>query len=181
MVGTLLEVLRLLAAGPQLQNTVIVNFNGGEESGLVGAMAFAEHPWRKQVKVVLNSDAGGSGGKAMLFQTTPGNDRWVEAYARAAPHPYATSVGEELLRVQRMPSDTDFRIYRTQAELTGFDFALYQDGYSYHTPLDVERGSPRAASSTWESTCCRWSARSPPRSSPGRRPPAAWATTTCSA
>ncbi len=138
MVGTLMELLRLLAAQPVLDNTVIVNFNGGEESGLVGAMAFAEHPWRKQVKVVLNSDAGGSAGKALLFQTTPFNDRWVEAYARAVPRPYATSIGEEVLRVQRFPSDTDFRIYRTQAELTGLDFALFQDGYSYHTRLDVE-------------------------------------------
>jgi hypothetical protein len=134
-VAAALEVARVLGAGRRLPRTVIFNFNSGEEVGLFGAMAFADHPWRKDVRAFVNLDAAGSGGKAILFRATHAKRGLLQAY-RQVPYPYATSVGEDLFRLGVVPSDTDFRVYRDRVRLPGLDFALFQDGYAYHTPLD---------------------------------------------
>ncbi len=134
--GAMVELVRALAAGPRLRQTVVFNFNGGEELGLLGALTFTRHPWMKDVRAAINLDAGGSGGKSILFQTTPGRGRLVSSYARSAPYPYATSVAADLFQTRIIPSDTDFRIYRDVARLPGLDFVLYQDGYAYHTDRD---------------------------------------------
>ncbi len=142
-VGALVEVTRVLAAGSKPRNTVIINLNGAEEGGLLGSTAFFEHPWARHVRAFINLEAAGAGGKATLFQGGPG-DKWLtEAYARAAPRPYGTVVGQDLFQSGAIHSETDFRVYRDRGGLTGLDMALYQDGYAYHTALDrVSRLEP---------------------------------------
>ena len=59
-VAAILESLRALKAGPAPERDVIILINDGEEVGLFGADVFAdEHPWAKDVGVVLNFDARG--------------------------------------------------------------------------------------------------------------------------
>ncbi len=142
-VAVAVETARALAAGPRPQHTVIFNFNDGEEAGLLGSDAFLEHPWARDVRAFVNLESAGPRGKAVLFQTGPGNDWLTEEYARSVPLPYGTVLGQDIFQSGIIPSDTDFRVYRDEGRLRGLDVALYQDGYAYHTALDrVERVQP---------------------------------------
>lgn len=144
-VGAAVEVLRTLASGPMLPRTVILNLNDGEEMGLLGTAAFVRHPWVRQVRAFINLDNAGTGGRSILFQTGPGEPWMVRAFARAAPRPYGTAIAQDVFQSGVIPSDTDFRIYRDEGGIRGYDFALVEDGYAYHTALDrparLARGS----------------------------------------
>ena len=62
------------------------------------------------MKAVINLEAAGSGGRELLFQSGPGHRyckldfqfsiflfRWLlEAYIAAAPHPFASIIGQEV-------------------------------------------------------------------------------------
>ena len=135
-VGALVEVARALSVGPRLRHTVIINLNGAEESGLLGSIAFLDHAWAKHVRAFINLDAAGSGGKAVLFQSGPGHAWLLEAYARAAPRPYGTVVGQDIFQSGAIHAATDFGVYHARGHLAGLDMALFRDGYSYHTDLD---------------------------------------------
>ena len=134
-VATLLETARALAAsGSRLRNDVIFLFTDGEETGLLGARAFvAEHPWAKDVGVVLNFEARGKGGQAVMFETSPGNGKLIEALTRAARYPVCNSLSYEVYK--RLPNDTDLSVFKA-AGWQGMNFA-YIDGLThYHTQLD---------------------------------------------
>ncbi len=62
--AALLETVRALRARKTpLAHDVIVLFTDGEEAGLLGAAAFVrEHPWAKDVAVVVNFEARGTSG-----------------------------------------------------------------------------------------------------------------------
>ncbi|MDQ6886032.1 MAG: M28 family metallopeptidase [Gemmatimonadota bacterium] len=135
-VASVIEMLRALAAGPRPERTVIVNINDAEEQGLIGAHAFTRHPWIRDVRAFINLESAGTAGKAILFQTGPGNGWLTDAYARAAPFPYGSVIGQDIFQGGLIPSDTDFRIYRDYARLRGLDIAMYQGGYAYHTQRD---------------------------------------------
>ena len=69
-VVVLLETLQALKAGPPLTNDVIFLFTDAEEVGLLGAEAFvAEHPWARDIGLVLNFDARGTSGPSVMFET----------------------------------------------------------------------------------------------------------------
>ncbi|MFL5477657.1 MAG: M20/M25/M40 family metallo-hydrolase, partial [Gemmatimonadaceae bacterium] len=73
--AALLETLRALRSHKQpLSHDVIAMFTDGEEAGLLGAAAFVrEHPWAKDIAVVLNFEARGTSGRSFMFETGPGN------------------------------------------------------------------------------------------------------------
>ncbi|HEX7243343.1 MAG TPA: M28 family peptidase [Longimicrobiaceae bacterium] len=152
-VASAVEILRALAAGPRPGHSVVVNFNDGEEAGLLGSNAFLEHPWARDVRAFVNLESAGAGGKAVLFQAGPGNDWLTEEYARSVPRPYGTVLAQDIFQSGLIPSDTDFRVYRDQGRMRGLDVALYQDGYAYHTDLDrVERVQPGSMQHMGENT-----------------------------
>ena len=133
--GVLLETLRALKAGPVLRNDVIFLFTDGEEMGLLGARAFiAEHPWAKEVGLVLNFEARGNSGPSILFETSDQNGGLVKEFSKVAPHPVANSFAYEAYRL--LPNSTDLTVFKS-AGFPGFNFA-YVDGGSthYHTQLD---------------------------------------------
>ena len=130
------EVMRALAAGPRPRNTVVLNLNGGEEPGLLGAEGFLQHhPWARDVKVFINLEAVGSGGRAVLFRA--GRDqRWlIDAYASSVPHPTGSVLGQDLMGSGVVPLFTDFEKYASGLR-QGVDMATLEDGYAYHTELD---------------------------------------------
>jgi len=135
-VAAAVEMVRALAAGPRPKHTVIFNFSDGEEAGLYGSRAFLDSPWARDVRTFVNLEAAGAAGKAVLFQAGPGNAWLTEAYARSVPRPYGTVLGQDIFQSGLIPSDTDFRVYRTLGKLRGLDVAMYQDGWAYHTGLD---------------------------------------------
>lgn len=133
-VALILETLRALKAGPPLRNDVISLFTDGEEAGLLGAKAFVfSHPWSKHVGLVLNFDARGTRGPALMFETSSGNGWLIREYAKASVCPFANSLMYEIYKL--LPNDTDFTVFK-EAGYPGFNFAFI-DGYtSYHTKFD---------------------------------------------
>jgi hypothetical protein len=142
-VAAILETARALRAGTPLKNDLVCLFTDGEELGLLGAKAFVyNHPWAKQVGVVLNFDARGSGGPVLMFE--PGReDAWVvEQLAQAAPAPVANSLMPELYGL--LPNDTDFTIFREEG-MPGLNFAHFNGYGYYHSRADtVENLAPRS-------------------------------------
>jgi hypothetical protein len=134
-VATMLETLRAVKAGPPLMNDLIFLFTDGEEEGLLGAKVFAaEHPWVKDVKVVLNFEARGTQGPVIMFETSDENGWLIEEFAAAAPHPIASSLSYEIYRL--MPNLTDITVFR-RAGMTGLNFAHIGGQAHYHTRLDT--------------------------------------------
>lgn len=78
MVGVMLEVLRVLAKQENsFKHGIIFLFNGCEETELQGSHAFiSTDPWFEKCRALINLDAGGIGGKEMLFRTTA-NQPWI--------------------------------------------------------------------------------------------------------
>jgi hypothetical protein len=133
-VATLLETAHALKNGARLRNDVIFLFTDGEEVGMLGARAFVnEHPWAKDVGLVLNFEARGNGGSAVMFETSIKNGWIINEFAKAAPRPVANSLSYDIYRL--LPNDTDFTVFR-YARWQGLNFA-YIDGLNhYHTSLD---------------------------------------------
>uniref|UniRef100_A0A1I8NNC2 FXNA-like protease n=1 Tax=Stomoxys calcitrans TaxID=35570 RepID=A0A1I8NNC2_STOCA len=137
MIVVMLEVMRVIAKsnGP-LKHPIVFLFNGAEENPLQASHAFiTQHKWANNCKALINLDAAGSGGREVLFQSGPEHP-WLMRYYRKVPHPFATSMGEEIFQAGIIPSDTDFRIFRDYGGVPGFDMAYIFNGYVYHTEYD---------------------------------------------
>lgn len=133
-VVTMLETLRALKHHPPLKNDLIFLFTDGEELGLLGAQGFAEqHPWLKDVGLVLNFEGSGSSGHVIMFETSDENGRLIAEFTKAAPFPVANSLSYEIYR--RMPNDTDLTVFK-KAGIPGLNFAYIDDRYDYHTLSD---------------------------------------------
>ncbi len=133
-VAALLETLRALKTGPPLKNDLVLLITDGEELGLIGAHAFAEqHPWMKEVGLVLNFEGRGAGGPSMMFETSDGNGLLVRELAQSAPSVVANSLMYAVYK--RLPNDTDMTVFK-DAGAAGLNFA-YADRFThYHTQLD---------------------------------------------
>ncbi|XP_055036290.2 endoplasmic reticulum metallopeptidase 1 [Misgurnus anguillicaudatus] len=137
--SVMLEVLHsLVNLSTPLKHGVIFLFNGAEENILQASHGFiTQHPWAQQVRAFVNLEAAGVGGKEVVFQTGPENPWLVQAYVRAAVHPFASVVGQEVFQSGVIPSDTDFRIYRDFGNIPGIDLAFIENGFIYHTKYDT--------------------------------------------
>lgn len=133
-VAALLETARALKSSAPLKDDLIFLFTDGEEAGLLGAQAFAdEHPWAKEVGPVLNFDARGNSGSAIMFETSNQNGALIREFAKAATYPVATSLSYEIYKL--LPNSTDFTEFR-QAGLDGLNFAYLNGLTHYHSRLD---------------------------------------------
>ncbi len=132
--GALLETLRALRARKQpLAHDIVALFTDGEESGLLGAAAFVrEHPWAKDVAVVLNFEARGTSGRSFMFETGTGNLDAARAL-RTAGNATAGSVFATIYRL--LPNDTDFSETAVLG-LPGLNFAFADGVERYHTSRD---------------------------------------------
>ncbi|KAK6617317.1 hypothetical protein RUM44_005648 [Polyplax serrata] len=136
--AVMLEILNVLSSSNvPLRNNIIFLFNGAEENPLQASHGFSsQHKWRKEVKMVINMDSAGSGGKEVLFQTS--GEAWLlNSYGKAVPRPSAAVQAEELFQNGIIPSDTDFRVFRDFGNYSGLDFAHCFNGYVYHTKYDT--------------------------------------------
>jgi hypothetical protein len=137
-VAAMLETLRALKTGPALKNDVILLFTDGEEPGLLGAEAFVnEHPFAKNLGVMLNLEARGNRGPSIMFETSAQNGQLIAEFGRAVDHPIATSFAYEIYR--RLPNNTDFTVLR-ETGAPGLNFAYIDGVTAYHTLLDNADG-----------------------------------------
>jgi len=137
-VVTILEGIRAyLASNPKPKNDVIILISDAEEIGLNGADAFVNHhPWAKNVGLVLNFEARGSGGPSyMLLETNGGNAKLIKEFVKA--HPKYTVANSLMYSIYKMlPNDTDLTVFRQDANINGFNFAFIGDHFDYHTAQD---------------------------------------------
>ncbi|MGD0772164.1 MAG: M28 family peptidase [Candidatus Solibacter sp.] len=133
-VAVLLETLRALRQSRPLRNDCIFLVTDGEEDGLLGASLFMhEHPWHGEPGVVLNFEARGTGGAAVMFETSTPNEWLVRALRAAVPGANATSFAYEVYR--RMPNGTDLTVFK-RGGLAGMNFAFIEHPEWYHRPQD---------------------------------------------
>ncbi|KRG04649.1 uncharacterized protein Dmoj_GI19046 [Drosophila mojavensis] len=145
MITVMLEVLRVIATTKQhLEHPIVFLFNGAEEIGLLASHGFVtQHKWAPNCKAVVNLDAAGSGGREILFQTGPNHPWLVEYYKKYVKHPFGTTVAEEIFQAGIIPSDTDFRQFRTYGNIPGLDMGQCFNGFVYHTKYDLIDVIPR--------------------------------------
>ncbi|KAJ2476314.1 hypothetical protein IWW56_004991, partial [Coemansia sp. RSA 2131] len=129
-----LELLRSLVRQPT-RHPVLINIDWGEENGLFGATLFARfHPWAESVRAYVNLEAGGVGGRAMLFRAS--HQSLLQAYKQAVSKPYASLVGNDAFKLGIVKSDTDYSVYTTRYGIPGLDFAFTDHRTLYHTERD---------------------------------------------
>lgn len=141
-VVTILESIRAYkASGKQPVNDIIVLFSDAEEIGLDGAELFVkQHPLAKNVGLVLNFEARGSGGPSnTILETNGGNKNLIKGFIEANPaFPVASSLSYSVYKM--LPNDTDSTIFREEGDIDSFFFAFIDDHFDYHTAQDtVER------------------------------------------
>ncbi|MBO0324362.1 M28 family peptidase [Muricauda sp. CAU 1633] len=137
-VATILEGVRaFLAENKTPKNDIIILITDAEELGLNGADLFVNnHPWAKDVGLVLNFEARGSGGPSyMLIETNRGNGKLIKEFTEANPkYPVANSLAYSIYKM--LPNDTDLTVFREDGDIEGFNFAFIDDHFDYHTALD---------------------------------------------
>jgi hypothetical protein len=137
-VVVILEGIRAFLAKKEIQkNDIIICISDAEELGLLGANAFVNHhPWAKEVGLVLNFEARGSGGPSyMLLETNGGNKKLIEAFQQSdSDYPVATSLMYSIYKM--LPNDTDLTVFREGANIDGYNFAFIDDHFDYHTVQD---------------------------------------------
>lgn len=137
-VVTILEGIRaFLAANSKPKNDIVILISDAEEIGLLGAEAFVNHhAWVKQIKLVLNFEARGSGGPSfMLLETNHGNKNLIREFNASKPtYPVANSLLYSIYKM--LPNDTDLTVFRENSTINGFNFAFIDDHFDYHTQQD---------------------------------------------
>ncbi|AYN66389.1 peptidase M28 [Euzebyella marina] len=137
-VATILEGVRaFLSKKIRPTNDIIILFTDSEELGLNGAELFAnQHPWAKNIGLVLNFEARGSGGPSYTFiETNRGNQNLISEFIAARPeHPMANSLYYSIYKM--LPNDTDLTVFRENLDIDGFNFAFIDDHFDYHTAQD---------------------------------------------
>ena len=137
-VATILESVRaFLHNKTPHKNDIIILFTDAEELGLNGAALFVtQHPWAKEVGLVLNFEARGSSGPSyMLMETNKGNAGLVKEFAAAkTTFPVSNSLMYSIYKM--LPNDTDLTVFREQGNIQGYNFAFIDDHYNYHTAQD---------------------------------------------
>ena len=134
-VGVILETMSLaLKNRAEWKQGVKVLFTDAEEPGMKGMKAIWENNREvfDNVGLVLNVEARGTWGPALLFEACPGNAKVQELYASTAAYPFTYSLTTVVY--QFLPMFTDFTIVKD--ELPGLNFSNIADVNHYHTDLD---------------------------------------------
>jgi hypothetical protein len=138
-VVTIIESVRaFLAKNTTPKNDIHIVITDAEELGLLGAKAFVDnHPLAKNVGLVLNFEARGSGGPSyMLMETNGKNSKLLTEFLNANPnYPAANSLMYSVYKM--LPNDTDLTVFRENGNINGFNFAFIGDHFDYHTAQDT--------------------------------------------
>ncbi len=134
-VGVILEtVSQLLKQRQDWFQGVKVLFTDAEEVGMMGMKALWENDREvfDNVGFMINIEARGPYGPALLFEACPGNEKVMQLYEDAAAYPYTYSLTTVVYGF--MPNFTDFTIVKD--EIPGLNFSTIADVNHYHTDLD---------------------------------------------
>lgn len=132
--AAMLEVAALLRERP-LERPVSLLFNEGEETGLIGARAFLDSdPLADRVESLVNLEARGTTGPAIMFETSRPNGRAIRHYRRSVSRPAGNSLTTDFSRL--IPNQTDVAVFR-ERPWTILNFAVIGNETRYHSPDDT--------------------------------------------
>lgn len=134
-VGVILETVScLLEDRDRWKQGVKVLFTDAEEVGMMGMKAMWENDRQEfdNVGLMINVEARGPWGPALLFEACPGNEKVTDLYVSSASSPYTYSLTTVVYRF--MPNFTDFTIVKDS--IPGLNFSTITDVNHYHTHLD---------------------------------------------
>ena len=134
-VGVTLETMaQVLKKRDQWKQGVKILFTDAEEVGMMGMTAMWENDRQEfdNVGLMINIEARGPWGPALLFEACPGNEKVMDLYADAARYPFTYSLTTVVYNF--MPNFTDFTIVKD--EIPGLNFSTIVDVNHYHTDLD---------------------------------------------
>jgi hypothetical protein len=134
-VGVTLEaVSQLLKQRADWKQGVKVLFTDAEEVGMYGMTAQWENNREvfDNVGLMVNIEARGPMGPALLFETCPGNEKIMDLYADASKYHYTYSLTTVVYTF--MPNFTDFTIVKD--DIPGINFSTITDVNHYHTDKD---------------------------------------------
>ena len=134
-VSTILETVgQALKYRQDWKQGIKVLFTDAEEVGMMGMKAAWANDRQifDNVGFMINIEARGPWGPALLFETCPGNEKVMDLYAKAAKYPYTYSLTTVVYNF--MPNFTDFTIVKD--EVPGMNFSTIVDVNHYHTDLD---------------------------------------------
>lgn len=134
-VGVTLEIVsHLLKQRADWKQGVKVLFTDAEEVGMYGMTAQWENNREvfDNVGLMINIEARGPMGPALLFETCPGSEKIMDLYADAAKYHYTYSLTTVVYTF--MPNFTDFTIVKDY--IPGMNFSTITDVNHYHTDKD---------------------------------------------
>ncbi len=134
-VGVILETVKqAMDCRRDWKQGIKVLFTDAEEVGMMGMKALWENDRDEfeDVGFIINIEARGPWGPALLFETCPGSEKVMELYADAAKYPFTYSLTTVVYTF--MPNFTDFTIVKD--EIPGMNFSTIADVNHYHTDLD---------------------------------------------
>ena len=141
-VASLLEIATILNKDPP-SRPVSFLFNEGEEFGLNGASAFVrDDGLSDKVDSLVNIEARGVTGPAIMFETSAPNGPALSVFANASRRPYANSLSMDFARL--IPNTTDVVEFRP-AGWTILNYAIIGNETRYHTPGDTIAALNRAS------------------------------------
>ena len=134
-VGIALECVEtLLKRRGEWNQGIKVLYTDAEEVGMIGMKNIYKHNPEvfTNVGLVVNIEARGPYGSALLFETSEGNEKLIDLYQSKAKYPVSYSLTNLVYSV--LPNFTDFTIVRDS--IPGYNFATVEDINHYHTNLD---------------------------------------------
>lgn len=133
--GVILEtVSQALKRQSDWNQGIKVLFTDAEEVGRMGMIALLENQREEldNVGFVINLEARGPWGPALLFETCAGNEKVMDLYQQCAEYPYTYSLTTVVYSF--MPMFTDFT--EIKDEIPGLNFSTIADVNHYHTDKD---------------------------------------------
>ena len=138
-VATIVETLRALKAeGRQPENSLKIVITDAEEIGLIGARNEMQHHRAdyENVDLVLNLEARGTSGPALMFETSPNNSTVAGYFLSHVKQPVSSSLFPSLYA--RMPNGTDMNVLIPKG-FTVLNIAAIGEAEHYHHATDAPR------------------------------------------
>ena len=163
--ATLLETVRAIQAGPPLNNDVIVYVGDADVNGVLGPIAFHQHPWSRDTGIGFAFEGIGSSGPSALVYEGQGvpvrdvysslqkpdlevypsaqNGWWLDKALEVLPRPLV------VLPLNSTPFagavSPELGLLQVGTDAAGLGFGQFRGSYAYHTILDnPERLDPRS-------------------------------------
>lgn len=133
-VGVALELARLATScRASWSQGLRILFTDGEEFGMLGMQeAIRQNPELfDRVGLLINIEARGMKGPALLFETSPHNEALIQLYSHARL-PFSYSLTSSVYNF--LPNYTDFQLVK--GDIPGMNFAVIDDLWYYHSEFD---------------------------------------------